>query len=40
MTLGKLENEESMISPNCMMVRAFDGTKVAACGGIDLKVLI
>lgn len=40
MTLERIKIEKFMIRLNGMMVRAFEGTKTAACREIDLKVLV
>lgn len=40
MTLRRIGIEDTSISPNGMMVCAFDDTKRAALEDIDLKVMI
>lgn len=40
LTLSRIGINESLIRPNDMMVRAFDGTKTLTCGESDLKVLV
>lgn len=40
LTLSRLGVDDSLIQPNDMMVRAFDGTKTSTYGEIDLKVLV
>lgn len=40
MTLGRIGGKDTSVHLNGMMVHAFDGTKTAALGGIDLKVTI
>lgn len=33
-TLSRIGVDDSLLRPNDMMVRAFDGTKTSACGGL------
>lgn len=40
LTLSRISADDSLIRPNSMMVRAFDGIKTSACEDIDLKVPI
>lgn len=39
-TLGRIGVEESMIRPNRMILRAFDGIKTSVCEEINVKMLI
>lgn len=39
MKLIRISVDDSMIRPNWMMVRAFDGTKKSICREVDLKIL-
>lgn len=40
LTLSRIGIDDSLVRPNGIMVRAFDGTKTSAYGEIDLKVLV
>lgn len=39
-TLSHIGVDDSLIRPKDMMVRSFDGTKISACGEIDLNILV